>query len=404
MDTNKFTKPFYIFFLMLPSGICQGFVYIVLPYLLTNNGFSVAEIAGIVAVGASASLFRFVLGPIVDVTLSLRKWFWLSLFACIATLLVLSITPFTVKGATLLTILVFISQMACNIILLPIGAIMAKSVEESKKGKASGWYQAGGLAGNGFGGGVGLWLAEHYSVTTSGIALGAACLAFGMVILLISDIPHIKGKAILQELKGLGKDVITMIKIPAALFVIVLISMPIGTGAASNLWSALAKDWSVNADTVALVTGILSGLISAIGCIVGGVIVDRWGIWVGYLGGGVICALGTIIMAVLPMEPYVYVGGVLTYAFTMGMIYAAFTAVLLYAIGKKHAATKFSLLGSFGNISVVYMTTFNGWMHDKYNSKFMLSAEAIIGVVFVIIFFLILKRMMYKNLIPAVIE
>jgi hypothetical protein len=43
-------------------------------------------------------------------------------------------------------------------------------------------------------------------------------------------------------------------------------------------------------------------------------------------------------------------------------------------------------------------------MHDKYNSRYMLSAEAIVGILFVIIFFLILKRMRKKKLIPAVID
>lgn len=46
-------------------------------------------------------------------------------------------------------------------------------------------------------------------------------------------------------------------------------------------------------------------------------------------------------MAIMPMQPMVYVVGVLFYAFTMGLIYAAFTSVLLFAIGKQHAATKF---------------------------------------------------------------
>ena len=66
------TKPIYIFFLMLPSGISGGFVTVVLPFLLTQNGFPVSITAGIVAIGSSANLWRFLWGPVVDLSFSLR--------------------------------------------------------------------------------------------------------------------------------------------------------------------------------------------------------------------------------------------------------------------------------------------------------------------------------------------
>ena len=70
-----------------------------------------------------------------------------------------------------------------------------------------------------------------------------------------------------------------MIKVPVTLFAIILVLVPIGTGAMANLWSAMAEDWKVDADTVALITGLLSGLISSLGCVAGGYLADRRGIW-----------------------------------------------------------------------------------------------------------------------------
>lgn len=251
------------------------------------------------------------------------------------------------------------------------------------------------------GGGIGLGLATHYSIAIAGIALCAASLLVSIVVVLIKDIPCNKEKTILHQVIVMGKDVLAMVKVPVAFFVIFLILMPIGSGAMANLWSAVAQDWKTDADTVVLVTGLLSGLVSALGCIAGGYIADRWGVWIAYLGSGSVCALVTFLMAAMPYQPIVYTVGVLTYAFTMGLIYAAFTAVILFAIGKKHVATKFSLLASLGNLPVVYMTAFNGWVHDKYNSRYMLIAEAAIGVFFVLIFFAILKRMMHKKMITV---
>ncbi len=105
-------------------------------------------------------------------------------------------------------------------------------------------------------------------------------------------------------------------------------------------------DWKTNADTVALVTGLLSGLVSALGCMSGGFIADKWGNWVAYLGAGLICAFVTLIMAVSPLQPYVYIAGVLAYAFGLGLLNAAFSSVILFAIGKRNASTKYALLSS----------------------------------------------------------
>ena len=404
MQTPHYTKPVYLFFLTMPAGLSQGFVTVALPYLLIQHGYSVAQASAVVALGISANVWRFLWGPIVDISLSLKKWFWISLGFCTASLLLLCFNSFRVKEQALLTSIVFISQVAGTFMLLPVNGFMAKSIKENQKGKASGWYQAGSLVGVGAGGGAGLWFTTHYSVVVAGLVLCTASLLFGLVILLIKDVPHQKEKTILPELAEMGKDIFAMIKVPVVLLVIFLMLLPIGSGAAANLWSAIAKDWNTGADIVALVTGVLSGLVSAVGCVVGGFVIDRWGNWVAYLGSGILCALITFVMAIMPMQPYVYIAGVLAYTFGIGLINAAFTSVILFAIGKRNVATKYSLLASLGNLPVVYMTAFDGWAHDKYNSKYMLLAEAAAGILFVIIFFIILKIMMNKKLIPATIK
>jgi hypothetical protein len=46
----------------------MGFASVTLPYLLTQNGFSVARTAGILDLGVLASLWRFLLWAIVDLS------------------------------------------------------------------------------------------------------------------------------------------------------------------------------------------------------------------------------------------------------------------------------------------------------------------------------------------------
>lgn len=108
---------------------------------------------------------------------------------------------------------------------------MGKRIRENKKGEAFGWYQAGSLAGIGFGGGAGLWLATHYSLAIAGIILCVVSILFAMVMFFIKDIPYLKEKTMAQEIKVMSKDILNLIKLPVALFVMILTVMPIGTGA-----------------------------------------------------------------------------------------------------------------------------------------------------------------------------
>ncbi len=303
------------------------------------------------------------------------------------------------KGAVLLTIIYFVSQIAANLVLLPVGGIMAHRVEPNKKGRAAGWYQAGNLGGVGLGGGAGLWLATHFNILTAGLVLSAFSLLSAVIILRIRDVHHEKDKHLVSELMNMGKDILSMIRVPVILFVIILLCMPIGTGAATNLWSAIAADWKTNADTVALVTGLLSGLVSALGSMSGGFIADKWGNWIAYLGAGLVCVFVTMVMAVSPLRPYVYISGVLAYAFGLGLVNAAFSSVILFAIGKRNASTKYALLSSLGNVPVVYMTAFDGWAHDQYNSRFMLLAESGVGVLFILICVIIINRLKARKLL-----
>jgi MFS transporter, PAT family, beta-lactamase induction signal transducer AmpG len=404
MAEHAFAKPYYIFFIMMPGGISLGFATVTLPYILTHNGFTVAGTAAIVALGVSASLWRFLWGPIADLTLSLRKWYCLGVLASAATLLLLCLTPFTVQGALWLTLIVFISQVAANLVLLLAGGFMANRIEQQKKGRASGFYQAGLLGGIGLGGGAGLWLATHYNAATAGVILGTVSILFASLVWKIKDVEHPRDKSLKQAIISVGKDVLALVRIPVVLFIVIMICLPIGSGAASNLWSAVAADWNTDADTVALVTGILSGLVSAVGSLVGGYMADRWGIWKAYLGSGIICAFVALVMALFPYQPRVYVIGVLAYSFGLGLINAAFSSSILFAIGKANAVTKYSLLSSLGNLPVVYMTTFDGWAHDRYNSKYMLMAEALIGVLFIMICAVALYQMKTKHLLSRPLE
>ena len=81
----------------------------------------------------------------------------------------------------------------------------------------------------------------------------------------------------------------------------------------------------------------------------------------------------------------------IAYAFFGGVAYAAFSAVVLFAIGRGAASTKYATLSSLGNLPVIYMTAFNGWVHDRFGTAWMLQAEALAALFCIVIALLVLQ-------------
>src|SRR6266704_4474679 len=108
MARHEMTRPVTFFFLLLPYGISTGFVSITLPFFLTRAGFSVATAASIVALGISANIWLFLWGPVVDLTLTPRRWYMLAVVISAAALFLLGIVPFQQSAIVILTAMVFI--------------------------------------------------------------------------------------------------------------------------------------------------------------------------------------------------------------------------------------------------------------------------------------------------------
>ena len=386
------TKPLTFFFLVLPYGINSGFVSIALPFILTRDGFSVATAASIVAIGVSANLWRFLWGPVADLTLTARRWYLLGLGTSALTLPILSLMPLHKSEVGILMVVVFISQVASTLIVLPVGGLMAHTVADEAKGRAAGWYQAGNLGGTGIGGGAGVWLASHVSKQAAGGTLCLAMLASAAAIYFASDVRIVATESLRARMRILGRDIVDLLRSAIPLFTIVLVCSPVGAAAMNNLWSAVAPDWRASANTVALVTGVLNGVLSVIGCVVGGWIADRIGRWWAYLGSGGALALVALVMAAIPRTPLTYSCGVLAYVFFGGVAYAAFSAVVLFAIGRGAASTKYATLSSLGNLPVVYMTAADGWAHDWFGTSWMLVVDALSAVACIAIALFVLRK------------
>ena len=381
--------PSWVFLpLLLPFGISAGYATVTLSYQLSHAGMAAAAVAALVAFSVWPQTWKVFWAPLVDTTLSPRLWHVIGSVAVGVSILGLSVVPASAKTAALLTVLIVVSSIASTAVSMATEVFMADDVEDARKGAVSGWSQGGNLGGAGLGGGVALWLSQHVAAQwVSGAAICAICVACSAALLLVKgehrarERPHI-----LQSLKDVLRDVWAVTRSRAGFLVLVLMLLPIGSGGAQAMWAATGGEWHADADTVALVNGLLGGVVTLVGAVLAGFLCDRLDRRTAYCLFGIALGAVAILMAIGPRTRDVFVVSTLAYAFVLGACYAAYSAAVLEAIGKGAAATKFNLLAAASNVPIAIMTTADGTLHDRFGSNGMLWGEALIALAAVVFF------------------
>ena len=373
--------------LFVPMGVTNGYALVALAYLLSQAGVSVGLIAGFAGLSLLPSTWRAVWAPLVDTTLTVRGWYLISAAASGLLLAATGFIPVSRDNFGWIELLVFGFSLGATLTTISGSSLMAHGTSEEEKGRLGGWSQAGNLGGTGLGGGLGLWLAQHAPLWIAGAALGLVCLATTMVLFVLKE-PSAEHRTatFLGSLANVGRECWALLATLRGGLVFFLMLLPIGVGAATSLWSAVASDWHASADTVAMANGVLSGVVSIVGCLIGGWISDLIDRKTAYLLFGLVIAAAAVAMAVAPRTQVMFVSFVLLYALLLGFCYAAFGGVVFETIGKGAAATKYNILSGISNVPLIYAGIFDGWGHDRWGASGLLYTDAALGVVSVAVF------------------
>jgi MFS family permease len=387
-EPHRHVHPAVFMFLILPFGVMGGYVTVALAYLFSKAGIPVAQVAALVAVGIVPHTWKFAWAPLVDATLSRKRWYVIANVVSAAGILATGIVPVKAASLPLLTIVILVSNFAVTFLGMATDSLMAYDTPAELKGRAGGWFQAGNLGGAGIGGGVGLWLAERLPAQWMACAiLAGACLLCCLGLFFLPEPEStIRETTLRRTFVNLFGDVWSVAKSRRGFLALFLCFLPIGSGAASNLWAAVAGDWCATADTVALVTGVLGGVLSGAGCLIGGWICDRMNRKAGYVLYGVLQAACAVGMAFAPRTQPMYIFWTCLYAVITGLTYAGFTAFVLEAIGTGAAATKYNVFASLSNAPIYYMTLIDGWAYARRGAAGMLNTEAAICILGMLLF------------------
>jgi MFS family permease len=334
--------------------------------------------------------FKFFWAPLPDTTFTRRGWYFASNVLSSLTLIGLALVPIRSDTLQLLRVLIFVNSLAVTFLGMAVEGLLAHTVSDTQRGTASGWLQAGNLGGAGLGGGLALFLAQRLGAQTAFIIVAVSLMACSLTLRFVPEPVRISRASLMKEFGGVLADLKdTILRTRVGLLAMLLCLLPTGAAAAAGLFSAMADRWATSADKVALYTGLLAGIVSAVGCLAGGWLSDRFDRKTAYALSGLFLAVVAVGMYLGPRNELGYGVFTLLYQFGAGVSYGAFTGFVLEAIGRGAAATKYNVLASLSNIPIWYMTTIDGWASERHGVDAMLLVDAASEVVGTAVFLML---------------
>jgi MFS family permease len=375
--------------LYFPYGLTLGFPSIALGYLGAQAGLSVSAIAGVVGMSFVAAGWKFLWAPLGDYTLSRKRWYVLATGLASAGLVSLTIVRLSVRTVPLVSLLVLLTCISATFLAFATEGLMVYNTSPATRGRAAGWFQSGNQFGQTAGGGIGLWLMNHTPAPwQAGAALAAIICLCATTLLLLADPPRaMRGAGVSQRARDAWENLVAVMRSRAGRIGLLLAILPIGTGAAQFLFGSLGPEWRAPADTVSVVLGIGGGIAIVIGCFAGGRLADRVPKPAAY---AICCGLGlvaAVAIALSPRTPSGYAASTLFYTFTLGMVAASFTGLVLAIVGHSAAATTINLFFAMSTLFSLGMLRLSGWAHDRWGTNGMLFTEAAMGVAALVLFF-----------------
>jgi MFS family permease len=386
-EKRAHNPPWLFGILSIPYGAFNGVIVVLIPFLLRKHGVTPDRIANVIAISAIPNVWYFLYSPIVDTGWLRRTWILVA--AGVSGFCALSAIALPSMSLTALTLILLGGNIVAMLLSSACGAVLT-TLNAANRGRASGWYNAGNLGGGALGAGALVWAADSVPLPVLAAATSLIVFLPSLAALAIVE-TRPKRMPLIPLFKALTRDVWDVLRSRATMIGLVFFLSPVGSAAVANLISSVGPDYHASDAQVAWVSGLAGGLLSALGCLIGGWICDRISRTTAYAVAGLLSVPFSAWMAFGPATPFTYAGGYIGYALSAGIAYAAFTALELDVLGPRpHAAgTAYSLLGASGNLPIAYMTWLDGVGYKYSGARGLMTVDSLangIGGVLLLLF------------------
>ena len=394
---------FFTFFVLYVSeGLAYGFTSVALVAFMRTSGVGLDQIGIFVAALFLPWGFKWAWAPVLDVVRlpklgGRRAWLLFCTGMMIVTLTTTAVVDFT-ANFHLLLLMIVANNVFCATQDVAIDSLAVSTLKEDERGRGNGFMFGGQFVGIGIGGGGAIYVYGAFNFNAALLFVSALLLlSFFFVFLFVRD-PDIAEadssrtdapmvREILDRIRAFLAEVYTsFFRSGAGPRVAVLFGvLPPGAMAlAYATQNTLKVDYGLSEVQLADLS-VLITVMSAIGCLVGGAVGDRFGV---RRSLAVFMALSAVPTAYLAMrladvglhglgltEFYTVLA---THGFLFGLGFGLRAAVFMGLTNPAVAATQFTAFMALTNIAVSISNFWNGVVAEQYGYSLVLYLDAAI--------------------------
>ena len=346
----------------LPVGLFGAMALVTLPQLLAANGVAESAIASVTAVALVPSFASFLVAPVLDWRLSRRTY--AILLASLAGLFAMA-ALLVIDDLAALTLLLFLGMAAAILNLAVVGAWLGSLVPERQQGSLGAWLAAANFGGFGAGAAAALFLMRSLPAPFGAVAAGGLILLPLPIYLALPPLPPDPAVA-RQGMGAFLRDVLSLLGDRSVRLLLVLFALPAASFALANTLGGLGRDFNASESMVAAIAGTGAALAGVVGSLAVPPLVHRLAPRRLYLAVGIVGALFTLSLTLVPRTPTGFAFAILGQNLFQAAAFAVQNVVILRANGEGHAlaATRFALLSAATGLPLSYMQAIDGHVYD----------------------------------------
>ncbi len=373
--------------LYISEGIPYGFTSVAMVAFMRQQGVSLELIGTFVAALFLPWAFKWAWAPLIDLIRldrlgGRRAWIIFCTVMMIGTLMVTASIDFA-ENFGLLLAMVVINNLFCATQDVAIDSLAVSTLRVNERGRGNGFMFAGQYFGIMLGGGG--------AVFVSGLFGFKVALAYISVLLFINLLfvlffvrdPHANPQAVHQDhwIRKLVKSMVEFVREVYASFwksgsgpIVGVAFALLPTGAMALAYALLATvqvDYGLNSSQIASLQ-IYNTIATSVGCMLGGIFGDRFGVKKTVAVAYVLTALPTLLMAMLitrvglqGIPQLSFYAIIIVHGFFFGMAYGVRNAIFMGMTNPAVAATQFTAFMGLSNLAISFANYWQGTVAER---------------------------------------
>jgi PAT family beta-lactamase induction signal transducer AmpG len=390
--------------LYISEGIPFGFTSTAMVAFMRTQGLSLTQIGAFVAALFLPWSFKWIWAPLIDLV-KLRRfggrkaWIFFCTSMMIVTLLTTATVDF-VANYQLLLVMIVLNNFFCATQDVAIDSLAVSTLKEEERGRGNGFMFGGQYFGIGLGGGGAIFVFGFWGFNVALMYVSALlflCLLF--VVFFVRDPDMDKPVETLEDdaLHKFSQTLITFVKDVYASFLksgtgprvgLFFSILPIGAMAlAYALLSTIQVDYGLVEKQIAEIS-IYNTVAGGLGCLIGGVLGDRFGIKRMMSVVYALTAIPTLYLAMqigsvgleaIPIQSLY--GAIIVHGLIFGMAFGLHAAVFMGMTNPAIAATQFTAFMAMSNLAISIANFWQGIVAERYDYSVALYIDSLIVLI-----------------------